>query len=391
MRVVLFVHRYFPVVGGVEKYIHRLAKALLSMGHAVDVVAGATLEGLPERQCHDGVTIHRFPALRSPARARCWLWRRFGLFQRADVIHVSNTHMLEYLWRMFGPALDRRKVFLTRHGMSYIHPVPDSEKRRALRSVKLAAGIVHDGAFIEKWLGVEPDVCPDQGLFPQADELDAVPEPLAASAVYIGRPEPDSGIGIYIDAARVLTRELGREFTLDVYGEGSLVPALRAVVARDELSVRFHGRRRDAQARLVEGCFAFLDGRMAIQEAMARRRLVCAAYVDPLKLDYVGGESFSPYIVTVGSGRELARKVLHYLEHPRERLEMVERAHLHARTLSWQRTAEVYLDLWRERLANPRPRCSWTELLRLAMTLNREAGLPKPEWAFRSAIRAVTT
>jgi hypothetical protein len=62
--------------------------------------------------------------------------------------------------------------------MSYIFPVPEWEKRRAIRSLRLAAGVIHDGAFIEKWLGVKPDLCPDQGLFPPAGELETVPEPL---------------------------------------------------------------------------------------------------------------------------------------------------------------------------------------------------------------------
>ena len=34
----------------------------------------------------------------------------------------------------------------------------------AVGSLKLAAGVVHDGAFIEKWLSFKPDLCPDQGL-----------------------------------------------------------------------------------------------------------------------------------------------------------------------------------------------------------------------------------
>ncbi len=381
MRITLLVYRYWPVVGGVEKYVHQLAKALLAMGHRVEVVAAATEPDLKEREIHDGVAIRRFPALRSPLRARLWLWRNLDLFRGADVIHVSNTHMLEYFWRMVGFLVDRRKVFLTRHGMSYIHPVPESEKRRALRSRSMAAGIVHDGAFIEKWLGVRPDLCPDQGLDPSAAELPFVPEPPPDSAAYVGRLETDSGIGIYIDAVRILCKQRGRRFGLNVYGDGSLAPELREQCAREELPVHFHGRTPEAQRRISESCFALIDGRMAIQEAMARRRLVLASYVDPLKKDYVGTERFSPHIVPVGDARQLADRVEFYIDHPKERAELVSRAFEHALDLTWERTARAYLQFWTERLAEPRKAGSTASALKLAWSLSRETGIPKAEWA----------
>lgn len=381
MRVLFFVHRYWPAVGGVEKYIHRLAVALLEMGHQVDVVAGATTEGLAARERHEGVLVHRYPATRSPLRARWWLWRNLGLFRKADVIHVSNTHMLEYLWRMLGLMLDRRKVFLTRHGLSYIHPVPEWEKRRAVRSLGLAAGVVHDGAFIEKWLGVKPDLCPDQGLFPTADELPLIPEPPPTSATYIGRLEPDSGISIYLDAVHYLTHRAGRTFSLDVYGDGSLADLLRDRVERQRLPVRFHGRVENAQRFVSDSCFAFIDGRMAMQEAMARRRLVCAAYVDPLKRDYVGGESFSPFLASAGDGERLAQQVLRFIDGAKHRQALVQRAYDHARTLTWTRTAEAYVGLWHERLAVSRPSGSLTRLASLIVSLNRETRRSKSQWA----------
>ncbi len=314
--------------------------------------------------------------------------RNLGLFVRADVIHVSNTHMLEFFWRMVGFLVSRRKVFLTRHGLSYIHPVPEWEKRRAKRSISLVAAVVHDGEFIGKWLGLEPDLCPNQGLSPPADELPFVPEPpptgetgLPGSAAFIGRIEPDSGIRIYIDAVEILVRDMGRPFHLDVYGDGSLLPSLRERVDRADLPVTFHGRVANAQDRLVEACFAFIDGRMAIQEAMARRRLVLAGYTDPLKRDYVAGEPFSPYIVTASSGAELADQVAYYIDHPKKRHALIERAHLHARTLTWSRTAEAYTSLWAKHLSSRTPRQSRWGFLKTALILNKEASTAKTTWA----------
>lgn len=350
MKVLFFVHRFWPSVGGVEKYIYELARALTTKGHDVTIVAGAHVEDLPEVEHVDGITVYRFPAIRSPLRCRYWFRRHRSLFDTVDVVHVSNTHMLENLWKMLGRRLDRRRTFLTRHGMSCVFPVPEAEKERARRSLDLVAGVVHDGEFIGKWLGVEPDICPNQGLSPEADELTPVPEPAPDSAVYIGRVEADSGIRIYMDAVRELTRRHRRVFRLDVYGDGSLMTGLREQVASEALPIQFHGRTANAQDRIVDGCFAFIDGRMAIQEAMARRRLVLAGYVDPLKRDYVCGEPFSPYLVAEGNGPALAERVIYYSDHPQERAALIDRAYQHARTLSWSRTAAAYLDLWHRRL-----------------------------------------
>ena len=66
MKILFFVHRYWPCVGGVEKYIHQLGRALLARGHEVDVVTGAYMEDLPEHEIYEGINVHRFPAMLFP-------------------------------------------------------------------------------------------------------------------------------------------------------------------------------------------------------------------------------------------------------------------------------------------------------------------------------------
>ena len=134
MHIVFFVTRYWPAVGGVEKYIPELGKALVAMGHRVTVVAGAHEPGLADQEMHDGIDVIRFPAYRS--RLRCWfhLMRHRGLFQEADVVHISDVLMVEYFQAMIGWTMPRRPLFLTRHGLSYRCPVPAEEQRRARRA-----------------------------------------------------------------------------------------------------------------------------------------------------------------------------------------------------------------------------------------------------------------
>jgi glycosyltransferase involved in cell wall biosynthesis len=183
--------------------------------------------------------------------------------------------------------------------------------------------------------------------------MPVVPEPEPESAVYIGRLEPDTGIEAYVEAVQLLGCGRCRSFRFDVFGEGSLGDRLKKRVRRDGLNVRFRGSTPDAQERVVNACFAFLDGRMAIQEAMARRRLVFAAYNNPLKHDYLCGERFSRHLIAVQSAQELADRVSYFADHSRERQERTTRAFEYARGLTWERTAEAFMRLWEERLGSP--------------------------------------
>ncbi len=373
MKIVMFVHRFWPSVGGVEKYIEQLSYSLIKLGHSVHVVAGATEEGQPVQEMRNGIEIFRFPAYRSPIRCRWWFVRNQHLFGDADVISVSNTHMLEYFTRMLGLVVSRRKIFLIRHGMAFIHPVPESHIVRARRSLKAVAGVSHDGEFIEKWLGVPPDICPNQGIFPAAGDLSQCPEPESNTAVYVGRLEPDSGISIYIDAVHQLVTKYKRPFHLDVYGDGSLRKSLAAHVKALDIPVTFHGKTANAQVRFNDACFAFVDGRMAIQEAMARRRLVCAAYFDPLKRDYVCTEPFSPYLLATDSAGGIAQIVEEMITHPLKRKKLVDRAFEYASTLTWKTTAQAYLGMWESKLAKAALRTGWLRQkgLNVGKTLDR--------------------
>jgi glycosyltransferase involved in cell wall biosynthesis len=261
--------------------------------------------------------------------------------------------------------------------MSYTYPVPAEEKARARRTLNLVDGIVHDGCFIEKWLEVAPDVVPNQGLFPEADAMPAAPAPNPHTAVFVGRLDADSGIQIYVDAIRVLRDRYGVHQALDIYGDGTLRSALQAQAQRESLPISFHGWRADAQERIVDGCFAFVAGRMAMQEAMARRRLVVAAYTDPLKRDYVNGEPFSPYLVSAGDAESIAGHVQKYALDHAARVRRVDEAFEYARTLSWTKTAREYLALWEAAPRRHLRTMSQMQRAGLAWRLRSEARRPK--------------
>jgi len=234
----------------------------------------------------------------------------------------------------------------------------------------LASGFIHDGEFISRWLHVSADATPIQGLFPLADDLAEFPEPPPTSAVYVGRLEPDTAIRIYVEGIQELVTQHRRPMTFHVFGDGSLAPQLRAQAADQRLPIEFHGAVPDAQNQIPNYCFAFVDGRMAIQEAMARRRAVIAAYSNPLRRDYVCGESFSPFLVPVADASQLAVEVMQLIDQAPRRQALVQRAFSYAQTLSWDATAQEFLALWKARLTGSTPplaiRDRWTVMYALS-------------------------
>lgn len=364
LRVAFFVKRFWPDVGGVEKYVFELAQALLELGHCVHVIAGDPEGTRPATESHEGIEILRYPSRRSTLRAAWALRRATPVLHRADVIHVSDVEMLERYERFLARRVGAKPVFLTRHGMSLRDPVTVEELRRHERARRCVAGMLDDGTFIQRRYGATPDAVPDPGLRPMADELSTSPEPQAARAVFVGRLEPDTGVDIYLDGLQALRERHGIHLPLTVYADGSRRDELRRRAETFDLDVRWEAPRADAQDRLCDGTLAFVSGRMSIFEAMARRRCVVAAYMDPLKRDYVCGEWFSPLIGRARDGAEVAEHVAELLRDPRLRRARAEAAFQAVRRLNWGATAREYVRVWRAGLAraavtSSRPALAW--------------------------------
>jgi len=92
---ILFHCVYFPPeVGGLESHVYYLCRALVEMGHAVDMVTSRSMPGLPEEEEMEGIRVHRtwFPA-RNPLG---WVLHSLGsvpktraLARQADLIHAQ--------------------------------------------------------------------------------------------------------------------------------------------------------------------------------------------------------------------------------------------------------------------------------------------------------------
>lgn len=96
MRILMAVPKYpFPVVGGLERQSHELAKALVQRGHAVSVLSTQFDAGQADVEGFDGVRVHRVKWLESKT-ARFLLFPfslaklLTGLRRDVDLVHVHN-------------------------------------------------------------------------------------------------------------------------------------------------------------------------------------------------------------------------------------------------------------------------------------------------------------
>jgi glycosyltransferase involved in cell wall biosynthesis len=98
-RVMMAVPQYpFPVVGGLERQAHELAKALLELGIEVQALSGKVEPSQPSRETVEGVLVHRIP----------WSRRKWLRFIRTpfDLLRVlcaqrnnyDVIHLHQYSW-----------------------------------------------------------------------------------------------------------------------------------------------------------------------------------------------------------------------------------------------------------------------------------------------------
>ncbi len=88
MRLVLITRRYWPLVGGAEIAMARLATAFADRGHAVTVLTAAWHADWPRQVIHRGVPVTRIP--QSPAR-----WRGTWQYMRG-ISRWLRTHRSEF-------------------------------------------------------------------------------------------------------------------------------------------------------------------------------------------------------------------------------------------------------------------------------------------------------
>ncbi len=334
-RILMLAPSYLPRTGGVEKHVRCVVRELLARGLEVRLATPRWDDAWPEHEMIDGVEVTRLSLDTRAGRkalAPLVLW--------SEAVHTHDAYPFLKYYLPFRLWNSRQPAFVTFHGYEG-YPIP--LEARFLRRVvlRLTRGSICAGAFIPKWYRFRATHITHGGV-------DAPPErpPLGQGAVFVGRLEPDTGFLTYLEVVRLLRGEQGLALPLDVCGDGSLRAQGEEFARFHHLEVNFRGRVPDAAPLFARARFAFVDGLLAMLEAMASGALVFSTYDNPLKEDYLRLFPGAQFAVIAPSPADLAARLAALAEAPDTLDRMATQAYEFARTQTWSRVADLYADLY---------------------------------------------
>ena len=107
MKIVFFARRFYPLIGGVEKHVWEISKALVKKGHDVVVITEASEENSKQQEIIAGIKIHRISVGKDNwfRKLRVWqsLWKNRKLIISADVIHCHDVFFWYLPFRFLYP------------------------------------------------------------------------------------------------------------------------------------------------------------------------------------------------------------------------------------------------------------------------------------------------
>jgi glycogen synthase len=337
-------------------------RLVLQHPHRKEEISGVLTsldEMLPELSSRQGVEVRVLSTKESG------IWQQIAAVCWADAVMFNSNCLLMTV----AARLLRRRTLLKLHYLQYhsVHAnyVPMSFRQRlwtelrhfwGLRSgpryfvesvVRLALRTV-TGLIVHR-VSACSGFCAEQSALPRDVRVlrnamriaaGAPPRDLASLEqprrfVFMGRVTREKGCDMLVEAAR-LVAQTGREFRMDVIGDGGDLPALKDKVAADGLARHFHffGRLDPGEARAVmpAALAAIMPSRYQepagyIPVEAASRRLACI-------VSTVGGlpETAGPDCPSFSADRadELAALMIRYLDNPAEALAAGYAAYLRA-------------------------------------------------------------
>jgi glycosyltransferase involved in cell wall biosynthesis len=335
LRVLMLTASYLPRLGGVERHVRFVVRELAQRGVEVRIATPRWDESWPEHDSLDGVEVTRLSRAGRAGR------RQLGpLVDWATVVHTHDAYPFLKYYAPFRLRRPRLPVYATFHGYEG-YPIPLEAKVLRRIVLWLTRGTICAGAFIPKWYGFRCTHITHGGV----DAPEEQP-PLGDGALFIGRLESDTSFLEYLEAIRLLKDEHGTSLPLGVCGSGSLREAGEALAREHDLEVVFHGQVQDVMQRLSGARFACVSGLLGMLEAMASGSIVLALHDNPLKHDYLSLFPGAQHALIAASPEDLAKQVAALMRSPEVQQQMAARAFEFAKTQTWAKVADLYLDLY---------------------------------------------
>lgn len=345
MNILFFSRLFYPHIGGVEKHVMKISKLLIKEGHIVTVVTEQYSLELKLNDSVDGIGIFRISNFGREKfkkfRIWKWLWGNRKLINNADIVHCHDVFYWYLPFRFLFPF---KKIFTTFHGYED-YPLKSKDILMHKISEKLSMGNICVGDFIRKWYGTKPTFVTYGAVSeinPSASSGEKLKIKNENSAVFIGRLDEHTGIKTYVNAVKLIRKEIPN-FTFEIIGDGKF----RQEIEKD---FRILGFQKNPEKYFLRYNFAFVSRYLSILEAMAAKRLVFAVYDNPLKEDYLRMAPFSKYITIFRSPSELVSKISYYLDNVKAKEIMIAEAYAWVKKHTWEEVISAYLKLWNKNL-----------------------------------------
>jgi len=141
MKILFITRRAWPDIGGVEKHVGEVARALKKKGHNVKVISEKEIK-------HPNIKIFGLLFI------WYWIWKNHKIIINADVVHCHDVFIWYLPFRFLYP---RKAVYTTFHGWEGVWPIPQKNILLKRIAAELSWGTIAVGKYIEKYYGIKTD------------------------------------------------------------------------------------------------------------------------------------------------------------------------------------------------------------------------------------------
>ncbi len=314
-RVLMFVPQYpYPVVGGLEKQSHELAKALLVAGNSVRVLSGKTSRDQGSTENVEGVTVYRIPwPTISAVRAFVLPWFIIASMvrnrQHYDVVHVHQHSWISILVLTVSKLMRKKTIAKLSNVAELGLPGMGrgrfgAAKRRLFLSADAIIAMSRQSVdeLADRSYPLKRTFQTPNGIF--LDQIARKPKKCenVCRVVYVGRLSEEKQLDKLIELWPKVLRSSTSSVELHIWGDGPDAEKLQSQVAILELqhSVSFAGHVENVRGRLRDMDIFILPSRVegnsnAILEAMAAELPVVSTTVGgtPMQVGKCGARFLS--------------------------------------------------------------------------------------------------
>jgi glycosyltransferase involved in cell wall biosynthesis len=189
-KIVFISHYYYPHVGGVEKHVLELSKALSRKNMKITVITKKFDDNLKDKEIIRGIKIIRikYPKIKIIGIAAIWLslLKNIRVLTNADIIHIHDVFVWFIPFKLLIPS---RNVATTIHGFEADKPFSINSIFQKKLAKKLSNRIIGIGKYLEKYYGIKFDLILYGGI-----NLPQKCYKKTNKIIFLGRLSKDTGV-----------------------------------------------------------------------------------------------------------------------------------------------------------------------------------------------------